>query len=138
MECANRDRCSLHIPLFANVGKPLFQDGVNVVISKRVIDVLAGTFRFHQMRLLENSKLVRNRALGCINCFCDMGNAKLAPHQSKQDFYASSVGKHFEQVGKIVKGFFRWSLVENAILRGRIATRTIGNPIAVCIGRRFR
>ena len=100
--------------LFANVAQALAKHGVYVVVCKGVVHVLARALRFHKMRLLQYAKLMRYRALGGIHGFCNVRNAKLAAHQRKQYLDARGVCEHLEQVGKVVKGFLCWGLLEGA------------------------
>ena len=78
------------------MGKTLVENGQNVVVRERVADAAAVSAEFHEVRLLEDTQLVRDGRLGCAYGLGDFVHAELIGHERIQNLDAGGVAEYLE------------------------------------------
>lgn len=79
-----------------NVFQTHLQNGLHMVVSQRVEDVLPLPAKFDQVHLLQNPKLVGNGALADVHSLRNVRHAQLLSGQKRQNMHPGRIGKALE------------------------------------------
>ena len=90
-------------PLFLNMIQSLVNNGPDMLICQKIIDLLALPPGFDQPGLFEDPQLMGNSALGHLQELCQVTYTNLGPEQGKEDPDPGGIPKDLEQLRQITE-----------------------------------